>query len=76
MKALLDHGTLNCPFLRAPLTDREWMNSAQAYCRLPSGRMRVISRDMLERVCVHGRFYDCLGYRFWKGSVGTGVRPD
>jgi hypothetical protein len=73
MEAPFDRAALNCPFLRAPLTNGSGTWSAQAYCRLPSGHLRPISRDVLQRVCAHGRFYGCPGYRFWKGSVGVGV---
>ncbi len=33
------------------------------YCRLPSGRARIPSRDDLVRLCASGRYGDCPVYR-------------
>jgi hypothetical protein len=54
---------LDCPFLTPVMADRIWMYPTGVYCRLPSGRVRVPSRDTLARVCTSGHYFVCPGYR-------------
>lgn len=57
---------LYCPFLLPVLSERPSMYSAQASCRLPSGRVRVIPTMTARGLCSDGRYYDCPAYRFWR----------
>ena len=54
---------MDCPFLRPVMADHMWMYPTGAYCRLPSGRVRVPSRDTFARLCTSGCFYECPRYR-------------
>lgn len=64
---------LNCPFLKPVVADRMWMYPTGVYCRFPSGRIRVPSRDTVARFCTSGRHDDCPSYRRWRQQT-TAVR--
>jgi hypothetical protein len=54
---------LDCPFLKPVVADWIWMYPTAAYCRPPSGRVRVPAPDTLARLCTSGHYHDCPGYR-------------
>ncbi len=64
----------DCPFLKPVMVDRLWMYVTPAYCRPPSGRVRVPAPTTLARLCTR-RYDDCPTYRqACLGEVGpTGV---
>jgi hypothetical protein len=64
---------LDCPFVRPVMADQMWMYPTGAYCRLPSGRVSVPSRDTLACLCTSGRYSDCPAYRRWRHAE-TGVK--
>ena len=52
-----------CPFLRPRMSSHGAAFPVGIYCRLPSGRVRIPSRDELARLCTAGHYSDCLVYR-------------
>ena len=52
-----------CPFLRPAGADHLGAFPLGVYCRLPSGRVRIPSRDELARFCTTGYHRDCLAFR-------------
>ena len=56
MNETLTSKQVDCPFLRPPL-------AGHIYCRLPSGRIRILSSDELARLCTRGRYNDCPVFR-------------
>ena len=54
-----------CPFLKRAMSDFMWMQPTALYCRPPSGRIRIPSRDTLARVCTNGDYPDCPNYQRW-----------
>jgi hypothetical protein len=52
-----------CPFLRPRMASHLEAFPIGVYCRLPSGRVRIPSRDELARFCTAGRHPDCPVYR-------------
>ncbi len=55
--------SLDCPFLRPVTVDYLWMYPTSAYCRLPSGRVRVPCPDTVTRICTNDAYHDCPNYR-------------
>jgi len=53
----------DCPFLQPVVADWIWMYPTAAYCRPPSGRVRVPAPETLARLCTNGQYHDCPGYR-------------
>jgi len=63
-----------CPFLRPMMTSHLGAFPIGIYCRLPSGRVRIPSRDELARFCTAGQHRDCPAYRracYWEIDVPT-----
>ena len=56
-------GRRECPFLRPMTVSHLGAFPTGVYCRLPSGRARIPSRDELARLCTAGRYRDCPAYR-------------
>lgn len=55
--------TRTCPYLN-PNGDAPLRGSLVAvYCRRAGGRVRIPSRDEIERFCASGHHLDCPGYR-------------
>ena len=54
---------LRCPFLRPGGAHRLGAFPLGVYCRLPSGRARIPSRDELARFCTTSYHRDCLAFR-------------
>lgn len=52
-----------CPFLRPMMVSDLGAFPMGVYCRLPSGRIRIPSRDELARFCSAGHHHDCPVYR-------------
>lgn len=52
-----------CPFLRPRMAGDLASFPIGVYCRLPSGRVRILSRDELRRFCTKGDYRDCIVYR-------------
>lgn len=52
-----------CPFLRPRKANTLGSFPTGIYCRLPSGRVRIPSRDGLRRLCTTEDYRDCLVYR-------------
>ncbi len=51
-----------CPFLRPRMASHLGAFPIGVYCRLPSGRIRIPSRDELARLCTTEAYRDCLVY--------------
>jgi len=49
----------SCPFLRVRSGGSPASLPTKVYCLLPSGRVRIPSRDELTRLCAAGRYCDC-----------------
>lgn len=67
----------DCPFLQPVVADWSWMYPTAAYCRPPSGRVRVPAPDTLARLCTSGHYDDCPGYhqrRLLEIDVTAGLR--
>ena len=52
-----------CPFVSPKYEGRREVFPLQFYCRLPSGRVRIPTRDELATFCLAGHHQDCPGYR-------------
>ena len=52
-----------CPFLQPTMASRSELLGIGVYCRLPSGRARIPSRDEVARFCAAGKFRECPVYR-------------
>jgi hypothetical protein len=51
------------PFLRPAMVSEPGAIPGAVYCRLPSGRVRLPSRDRVASLCTEGRYHDCPVYR-------------
>ena len=51
-----------CPFLFPVLADQLYVYPVAAYCRRPSGAVRIPARDTLMRLCM-GNYAECSGYQ-------------
>lgn len=51
-----------CPYLVGVVADRLWLYPVGAYCRRPSGRLRVPARLTLARVCTTAAYVTCPGH--------------
>jgi hypothetical protein len=51
----------SCPFLFSVMVDWMFVNPVSAYCRRPSGSIRVPANATLERVCMSA-YAECPGY--------------
>jgi hypothetical protein len=52
-----------CPYLVDVMADRLWLYPVGAYCRRPSGHLRVPGRVTLARVCTTTAYVTCPGHR-------------
>ncbi len=55
----------NCPFLTPEVGGRRGVFPFSVYCRLPSGRVRVPTRDQLVALCTAGQHQKCFAYCRW-----------
>jgi hypothetical protein len=62
----MEEPALDCPLLRPVAADYLWMYPTGVYCRHPSGRIRVPSRDTVAWVCTDGHYFNCPNYRRWR----------
>jgi hypothetical protein len=62
----------NCPLLSPRVSGIPVIFSIPVYCRQPSGRVRVPSRDQLMSLCTAGHHHDCPGYRRWRSRTMSG----
>lgn len=56
----------NCPFLVPALTGPAEGFPVPVYCRAPSGRVRMPSREQLLSLCSGGKHHDCPSCRRWQ----------
>jgi hypothetical protein len=59
----------NCPLLMPKVSGTPAIFSIPVYCRQPSGRVRVPTRDQLMFRCTAGHHQDCPGYRRWRSRM-------
>jgi hypothetical protein len=63
---------LKCPYLRPETAERLAAFPLGVCCRLPHGRVRIPSRDELDRFRTTGHYADCVGFRrarYWETNV-------
>lgn len=51
-----------CPFLTLVMADQLWLQPVPAYCRRPSGAIRVPAAHTLADLCMSPDHTSCRGY--------------
>ncbi len=73
MEPTEDAEVTDCPCLLPAIGRRGGAFPMPVYCRLPTGRVRVPTRDQLASLCTGGQHQNCPGYRRWAShSTWTG----
>lgn len=70
----MEYENQDCPFLRSVVADQIWIWPTAVYCRVPSGRVRILTPQTVSRYCIGGGYRDCPSYRLDTSGEGARTR--